>query len=828
MNKSLFSYTRLAYFVACALSVLVFVTLPLPLGIDLAGGFRFVIDVDYEGYTPREGETPLTRTQLQDQALEVLRNRIDGSGTREAEVYKEPASGRIVFSIPGVGEEEREQLTDLILRPAYLEFRLIHENNRQLVNNLFNEGVAPPGYRIITVEDQRYYQPDPEFTRPEGWTEEEYRSRVESTGRISSLYDLMLSKATVPGYQNLFEPFYVSRQIELEGTAINRARPDQDEYGRMQVALSFNSEGADRFFRITRDYAAGGPRNEDGQVGRRLGIVMDDTLYSAPTIQGAIAGGNAVITGNFTFEEAAALSNALNSGALRTTVRIDSQQSVLPTLGAESIRRGFLAAGAGLAIVMLFMLVYYRIGGGIVNLSLVLDAVLLPLGMFCAAGFLGIFGAGGGAGAGNVNALPTLTLPGIAGLVLTIGMAVDANVLIFERIREEQRAGKRFVSAIQSGYEKVFSTIFDANITTLLVAVILFLQGSGPIRGFAVMLTAGILVSMPTALIFTRFCFDALAKHSSIHQLKMFSLVPDDLNIDFIGKRKIAFAISALVLVGTMVNIGIKGERVLGIDFIGGASMQFEQTAAEEDRPSVLEMTTLLEQNGISGAVIQYQTDVVEDGEGRSRLQVNVASEFSDQTYDTLMEAYGESHGMNRIQFEEIGPQVGEQMRQQGLLAILFALIGIVIYVTFRFEFAFAMGTIAALAHDVLITIGLYCLLGGQLSLPIVAALLTIVGYSANDTIVVFDRIREDLKLLKGKPYNVIANISINQTLGRTLLTSLTTLLTVLMLLIFGGGALRDFALALFIGVMVGTYSSVFVATPVMLLWHKDDKTAKA
>lgn len=799
----------------------------LPLGIDLAGGYRFVLDVDYDALPLEEGQDAPTAEQrrvAQDQALEVLRNRIDGAGTREATVYKEPGTGHIVFEIPGVGDEERQRLEDLIRRPAYLEFRLIHENNDELVSRLFAQDIAPPGYNIVTIDGRRYYQRDSSYERPAGMSDDDYQALVANTGRVSNLYELMLSRTMVENYGEFLEPNYVSVIVQLEGTAVRRARPDQDEYGRLQVALSLTPEGARRFFRITSDFGPQGAQNTR-EIGRRLGIVMDDTLYSAPTIQGAISGGSAVITGSFSFEEVSGLANALNSGSLPVPVEILMQQQVQPSLGADSVASGINAALAGIAIVVVFMLIYYQVAGVVVNFALLLDALLLPLGMMLAAGFLGIFATGGGAGAGNINALPTLTLPGIAGLVLTIGMAVDANVLIFERIREEQKAGKRFVSAIQSGYEKVFSTIFDANITTLLVAVILFMQGSGPIRGFAVMLTAGILVSMYTSLVVTRMGFDLLAAYSPIQKLKMMSILPDDLKIDFLGKRKIAFAISGVLLVGTLVSIGLKGTDVLGIDFTGGTSMRFSVTSDEETRPSTSEIENVL---GLAEAVIQYQEGLSGEGAGRSTLQVNVATEFSEVTRTTLLEAYGEAHGFQVIHLEEIGAQVGDQMRNRGIKAIVFALIGIVIYITLRFEFAFAMGTISALVHDVLLTIGIYTLFGRQLSLPIVAALLTIVGYSANDTIVVFDRIREDLKLLKGKPYKDIANISINQTLSRTLLTSVTTLMTVLMLLIFGGGAINDFALALFIGVLVGTYSSIFVATPVMLLWHKDEKTAKA
>lgn len=794
------------------------------LGIDLKGGYRFVLGVDYDSLDTEDGKAPTSaeRERAQDQALEVLRNRIDGAGTREAVVYKEPETGRIVFEIPGVGEEERQNLEDLIKRPAYLEFRMVHENNNQLVNTLLSEGTTPPGYRLVTIEGQRYYQEDPEFEGNRG--SDEHKTRVANTGRVSPLYELMLAKERVDTYGEVYVPYYVDTRRVLDGTAIRSARPDYDEYGQVQVALTMTNQGGRRFFDITREYVPGGAENpgEDARP-RMLGIVMDDTLYSAPSLNEVIPSGSAVINGQFTFEEAATLSAALNSGALPVGIEILMQQQVDPTLGEESVKQGLTAAIFGLIAVGVFMLGYYLISGVVVNLALILDALLLPLGMFMAAGILSIFSSSGGAGMGNVNALPTLTLPGIAGLVLTIGMAVDANVLIFERIREEQKSGKRLVTAISSGYDKAFSTIFDANITTLLVAFILFTQGSGPIRGFAVILTAGILVSMYTALVFTRMGFDVIAK-SGVDKLKMFSILPDNLNFQFLSKDKIALAVSLLVLLGTAVNIGIQGKKVLGIDFTGGAAMLYSLEEGDGlEAPSEDDLRSLLSAAGVRESVIQYQQEV---GADSRTLQVRVDTEFSAVTHETLLENFEDSHTFERIQLEEIGPQVGEELRSKGIKAIIFALLGIVIYITLRFEFAFAIGTIAALAHDVLLTVGIYCLFGRQLSLPIVAALLTIVGYSANDTIVIFDRIREDLKLLKGKPYREIANISINQTLSRTLLTSLTTLFTVVMLLIFGGGAIADFALALFIGVLVGTYSSIFVATPVMLLWHKTDKAA--
>ncbi|WFB36516.1 protein translocase subunit SecD [Kiritimatiellota bacterium B12222] len=798
-------------------------------GIDLSGGFRFVLGVDYDSLPVEPGKkrTTADEKRAQSQALEVLRNRIDSAGTREAIVYKEDNTGRIIFEIPGVGEEERQELEDLIKRPAVLEFRLVHENNAALVSQLLANDTEIPGYNMVVIDNQKYYQLDESFdeTYKGRRDTEEYKTKVASTARVSPLYELMLEQESIANYKDIYSPVYVDIRPLMDGTAIKSSRPDYDEYGRVQVNLTMTSEGKTKFFNVTKAYAPEGDENPS-KVGRRLGIIMDDTLYSAPTLNEPIPTGSAVISGNFNYETASSLSNALNSGSLPVGIEILMQQSVEPTLGKDSVNQGIKAALFGLIAVIVFMFIYYMIAGVVVNFALVLDAILLPLGMFLAAGILGIFGSDGGAGAGNINALPTLTLPGIAGLVLTIGMAVDANVLIFERIREEQKAGKRFSSAVKAGYEKAFSTILDANITTLLVAFILYTQGSGAIRGFAVMLTAGIFVSMYTALVFTRMGFDLIAR-SSIDKIKMLSIIPDNLNIQFLSKDKIVLGFSAVVLIGTLTNVAIKGKDVLGIDFTGGASMSFNVTETGNPSPSQDDILNILDEQGVPEAVIQYQKGISgTDATGNKTLQVRVDGEYAQVTQDVLLDTYGESNGFTLLQFEDIGPQVGEELRNKGIKAILFALIGIVIYITIRFEFAFAMGTITALVHDVLITVGIYCLFGRQLSLPIVAALLTIVGYSANDTIVVFDRIREDVKLLKGKPYREIANISINQTLSRTLLTSVTTLVTIVMLMVFGGGAIADFALALCIGVLVGTYSSIFVATPVMLLWHKEDKGA--
>jgi SecD/SecF fusion protein len=788
------------------------------LGLDLQGGISFLLEVqtgDMEG-------DELEDAQLR--ALEVIRNRVDLMGTEEPIIYPEPRSNRIVVQIPGLETADREWAISTLESAAYLEFRLVHEDNRRLVERLWSEELAPEGYRIVRVTEsarngqqftRTYYMRD-EVQRIDKDSEREVMDRLRMF-QAPPGYDFMLMRREHQG-QDVYEPYFVRRRPELTGEYLSNAKVDYQQIGTPLVSLTFNSEGAKRFGQVTSDNAPGGALNPSRDGQRFLAIVLDGVLHSAPFIRTPIYNGQAVIEGSFTQAEARELSVVLRAGSLPAPVRVIEERLVDPTLGKDSVASGTRAIIMGGVLVLVFMLGYYVLAGVVANLALILDLLLLPLGMLIVSGFLGLLTGSGGGG----TDLPTLTLPGIAGIVLTIGMAVDANVLIFERIREEQKAGKRLISAIEAGYDKVFSTILDANVTTLITAVILFWQGSGPIRGFAIMLSAGIVVSMFVALVVTRLIFELVAAKTSIKHIKMFSLLGDT-NIDFLGKRKIAAALSVLIIISTATIFGMRGEQNFGVDFTGGTSLTLR---FDEKLPSDTVRNALLSA-GVQDVFAQYQRETVpaEDGTIREYLLLKVPYGHGDNAKDVLETDLSEA-GFRIVQEDTVGPQVGRDLRMKGLTAVVFALVGIVIYVSLRFEFAYAMGAIVAIAHDILITVGIFCLLGNQLSLPIIAALLTIVGYSVNDTIVVFDRIREDLGLVRDKTYAQIANLSINQTLSRTVLTSLTTLLTVTMLLIFGGGAIKDFALALFIGILVGTYSSIFIATPIMLMWHKDEKTA--
>jgi SecD/SecF fusion protein len=791
------------------------------LGLDLQGGASFTVQVDRDKVREmvKEEAGELSAAALTDKvnkdvevakdvALEVIRNRVDGLGIAEPEIYPQTDTDNIIVRLPGIDAENIQEATDLIQRAAFLEFRLVHTDTDQWVNELFSTRMAPPGFKIPDVPNASYYIRDQDVKNVDLTDMGSFGFRGKA--------EFMLQKDSLRDGSVIYRPLYVEVRNQLPGTSLKDASAQYDMNNQAYISLTFDGAGATRFGQVTSQYAPNGENNLNSNQGRRLAVVMDGTLYSAPTIQEPIYGGSAQITGQFSAEEAIKLANALRAGSLKAPLKIIQKSEVDPSLGSDSIQSGMRAIIFGGIAVLVFMMIYYLLAGVIANISLLLVMVLLPFGMWFVSGVFGLFAAEGGASAG----LPVLTLPGIAGIVLTIGMAVDANVLIFERIREELQAGKSVLNAIGSGYSKAFSTILDANVTTLLTAAILFWQGSGSIRGFAITLSAGILVSMLMVLVFTRLFLETVADKAKLKTMKMFTIIKANTQIDFVGKRVPAIAFSLILIIATWAMFIQKGHDNFGIDFTGGTSYMFRFA----QQPAVEQVRETLDSAGITDATIQYQRSLGDTDKKADVLEIKIGFEEGDAALAAMQTAFADN-GMIEAGEEKIGAQIGAELKKKGITAIAVAMIGIIIYISIRFEFAFAVGAIVALLHDILITVGIYCLLGRQLSLPIIAALLTIVGYSVNDTIVVFDRIREDIKLMKGKAtYREIANMSINQTLSRTLLTSLTTLLTVVMLVFVGGGAINDFAVALLIGVIVGTYSSIFIATPVVLLWHKEEK----
>ncbi len=559
------------------------------------------------------------------------------------------------------------------------------------------------------------------------------------------------------------------------------------------ILLNFDSAGAKTFGELS-----------SANIGERMAIVMDDEVLSAPVFQGAILGGSCEISGSFTRESAVALASALEN-PLENALKIQDERSVDAEMGADTIKQGVYAGVAGLGITLVFMIIYYRIAGLVALIGLTINITVL-------FGAMALFGF-------------TLTMPGIAGVILTIGIAIDANVLIYERLREELKAGKSLGAAIETAYDKAFTAIFDANATTLITAIILFSVASGLVKGFAITLTLGILASMFAALLVTRVCFGWATEVGAIKKLGMGNLIPNR-QIDILGKRKFTAILSIAAIALAFGGLTMKGDRALGVDFKGGNLITLQTTAGEEiDTGGIKELLVGLpyEDEGtektIQEALVQSQESATKEGE----TYVTIRTEFgSGDAVETKLKAeYGADKF--KISIDKVGPAIGDTLFYRSIAALLIGLLGILIYVTIRFEFSFALGALAALFHDIIITLGIVVLSGYELSLVLVGAFLTIAGYSINDTIVVFDRIRESLRSKRGNIRDVM-NLAINATLGRTILTSLTTLIVVGTLFYFGGTSLKSFAFTLIVGVLVGTYSSLFVASPIVYWWARARK----
>jgi SecD/SecF fusion protein len=573
------------------------------------------------------------------------------------------------------------------------------------------------------------------------------------------------------------ERLLVKKKTDLGGDRVSESHAFYGNEG-WTVQLKFDGDGAKKFGQITEQYK-----------GHRFAIVLDGIIQSAPVIRDAIYGGDAVITGHFSEKEARGLASVLEN-PLQTPVSIEEERSVSPTLGADSIRASILAGLVGLAITLVCVALYYRIPGLIACLALLVNIVLL-MGALTMFHFV-------------------LTLPGIAGIILTIGLAVDASVLVYERLREELALGKSLKVAIEAAYEKAFSSIFDANVTTLITAVILFWRATGPIKGFAISLTLGILASLFTALIVGRNIFEALVDNSRLKKVSMLHLISAQ-NINFLGKGFLACMCSLALIIAGATSFYVRGEKNFGVDFRGGDLI----TLSSPQTIDVGQVRAALAPINLADASIQESNQA-----GKNYITVRTPLHTSDQVEKQIMSA------MPQAQFkvegaDRVGALVGGELARSSLIALGLGILGILIFVTLRFELAFAVGAIVALLHDVLITVGMFSLLHRELTLTMVGAVLTIAGYSINDTIVVYDRIREGLASGRKGSIEQIMNESINQTLSRTILTSTVTLIPILCLFFFGGAVLRDFSLAIIIGVVVGTYSSIFIASPIVLWWTR-------
>ncbi len=702
-------------------------------GLDLQGGSSFLVQMKTNSISQADQQGALS------QAVEVLRRRVDEefSGVVEPDI-RPMGEDKVMIQLPGLSEANQAKARDLVTQAAFLEFGLVHEDSLSLISN----GITPQGYKKYTQT-----QKDPDGVE---YTEEVL---VETQNKYG-----------------------------LKGEQISNASPSRDHLtSKPMILFTFNSEGGAAMGKLS------------GQnVGRRMAIILDGKLMSAPTLQEQITS-NGQITGDFTIQEASSIANALLN-PLKAPLTIVEEMSVEPSLGKDSVESGQNAALYGVIAVAVFMLLYYWFAGAIANFALVLNLFIL-MGVMC-----------------YLNA--ALTLPGIAGIVLTIGMAIDANVLIFERIREELKSGKGIQGAVETGYARAFGTIIDANLTTLIVSVILMYMGTGPVKGFGVTLTVGICASMFTALVVTRLVFDLFRNFGADHGFRLFQQP----KLNFMGSAKIAFGISwALVIIG--IGYGFyKGTDALGIDFKGGDRITFEYSL--DNRQDNAKLRDALSETGIDGAMIQYQSG----GGSRERLQVTVPFGSGETAEKALAVVFDGDQEFKKVSQLRTGPSISEDILQSAVKALLIALFAILVYVTFRYEFSFALGAILAILHDILMTMGIFFLWGGELSSPVMAALLTIIGFSINDTIVIFDRIREDLKLGLPGTFTEIMNVAISKTLSRTIITSGTTLLAAGSLFFFGGGAINEFAFVLLAGVFTGTFSSIFIAGSLVLWRNKGEK----
>jgi len=695
------------------------------LGLDLRGGTSFLLQL-----VPQNGQE-ITGDMLQ-QAVEVIRKRVDQFGVGEP-VIAPQGTRRILVQIPGLDPAQIQTTREQLQRVAKLEFAEVHPDSVALIAQIDNgEAILPPGY-VLKEQVQNF----------EG--------------------------------REVVDRLLVKKEADLTGEHVTKAYAffDQQGYG---VSLTLDGEGAGTFFDLTTQLA---PRQG------RLAILLDGKIQSAPSVKNPIAGGSAQITGRFKEKEARELASVLEN-PLRTPVTIEETRSVSPTLGADSIRSGIVSGIGGLALVMLFVVFYYRLAGLVALFGLWINIILL-FGMMAMFHFV-------------------LTLPGIAGVILTIGLAVDANVLLYERLREELAAGKSLGAAIDGAYGKAFSAIFDANATTLITAGILFWQASGPVRGFSVTLMLGIIASLFSAILFTRTAFRWMMKVGGLKRLTMANMAPSH-QFNFLAKRVLAVFISLILIGGSIGFFAKRGMNNFGIDFRGGDLLVLDS----QPSLAVAEVRAALEPLQLTEATIQQ-----EQAGTQQMLAIRSAEDTSGKILEKLRSSFPDRK-ITAAQQEKVGAQIGLEFAKKALLALGLGMIGILVYVTIRFEFSFAVGALVALLHDVIITVGVFSLVGGELSLVMVGAILTIAGYSINDTIVVYDRIREGLRNRTGGSVEALMNRSINETLGRTMLTGGLTLLSVAALFFFGGAVLKDFAFAILIGILVGTYSSVFVASPIVL-----------
>lgn len=811
-----------------------------------------------------------------ERSFNILRTRIDRFGTSQPNIQRLQGTGRIQIELPGIDNPER--VRKLLQGVAKLEFWEVHQMDEilptlQAMNEVMVQEMqaelpeisAEDGESTEEVEDLGDLLSDD--SEPDSLDADDLEAQLESdstaidsafNAQVSPMFSLLKAqyglvydlkdtaqinrmlrhpkvKQVIPStikFMWLVKPIKNQDQLSqdeflelypikssrggkapLTGEVITDARQDYDERQRPAIAMNMNATGAKKWKKLT-----------GANINRRIAIVLDNYVYSAPNVNGEIPNGSSQIMGNFTMEEAKDLANILKAGSLPAPTTIVEDVVIGPTLGKAAQDQGMLSIFAGLAIVIVFMIAYYSKGGMIANLALFFNVFFI----------LGILAQP------SIGA--ALTLPGIAGIVLTIGMSIDANVLIFERIKEELKNGAGVKQAISSGYSKAYSSIVDANVTTFLVGIILFSLGQGPVKGFAITLMIGIACSFFSAVFITRVIVEwmsAKGDQSKISFATGFSKnMLTQMNFDFISKRKFAYLFS-MIFIGIGIVAMIAKGLTYGVDFTGGRSYIISFNNPVESSALKTALGKSFDNKGVEvktyGAqnILKVTTSyLIDDESDEADAQVKAAlvsgvSEFTGLEYiqdDTKMQ-----EGQFTIaSSSKVGATIADDIKNASSQSVIFALIAIFLYILVRFrKWQFGLGAIIALFHDTLFVLSAFAIanmvgISFEVDQVFIAAMLTIIGYSINDTVVVFDRVRENLGIKSGGEMKAVFNESLNSTINRTMITSVTTLIVVVVLFLFGGAVLKGFSFALIIGILIGTYSSLFIATPVVIDFNKN------
>jgi len=814
-----------------------------------------------------------------DRSFNILRTRIDRFGTSQPNIQRLQGTGRIQIELPGVDNPER--VRKLLQGVAKLEFWEVYDMQEifptlQSMNDI-SVKVAKANLPEISADEsaEAFEETSEDETEDLGdllssesdtdstTAGDDLAAQLEGdttssstldsaalASQVSPLFSLLKAqygliydlkdtakinrllaqeevKRTIPSTMKFLwavkpikqqDEFSTDKFIELHAIKTNRggkapmtgevivdAYQNLDQRSAPAISMSMNATGAKKWRRLT-----------SANINRRIAIVLDNYVYSAPNVQGEIPNGQSNITGNFTLEEAQDLANILKAGSLPAPTTIVEDVVIGPTLGKVAQNQGFLSIVCGLGIVILFMIAYYSKGGLIANIALFFNIFFI----------LGILA--------QLNA--ALTLPGIAGIVLTIGMSIDANVLIFERIKEELRNGAGIKQAISAGYSKAFSSIVDANVTTFLVGIILYTLGQGPVKGFAITLMIGIACSFFTAVFITRVIVEFMSKKGEDSKISFATGFAKNalanLSKDFISKRKFAYLFSLIFIGIGLVALLTKG-LTFGVDFTGGRSyvIAFEEPVIPSDLKTSLGKTLDYGANNILKVTTSYMIDDESD-DADTNVKATVVKGIAEFTGLSYIED-DTKRGADQFTIassSKVGATIADDIKNASFESVVFALIVIFLYILVRFrKWQFGLGAIIALFHDTLFVLSAFAIanvlgFAFEVDQVFIAAMLTIIGYSINDTVVVFDRVRENIGLKQGSEMKPVFNEALNSTISRTMITSITTLIVVIVLFAFGGAVLKGFSFALIVGILVGTYSSIFIATPVVIDFNKEKK----